>query len=126
MSTNHPFSQGMQEIFFKVIRFVENEKLESVILLFKVNERLSFMLDISIRFGERLKSEMREIENKKLQVIRRIQNLRLRLSSSLSSFTASINTMVVSVGGLSIALTRHAPNPDSNLTELEMLIFLLG
>ena len=63
MPTGHQFSQEVKQIFFNVIKFVEKEKFGPVIPLFNVNERLSSMLDISMRSVERLKSEMREIEH---------------------------------------------------------------
>ena len=114
MPRGHEFSQDIKQIFFNVIKFVEKEKFGPVIPLFNVNERLSSMLDISIRSVERLKSEMREIghdmmekkrkmdeekeemENQKLQVPGRLRNLRSRSSSSSSSSTIDINTMETS------------------------------
>jgi len=92
MPTGHEFSHEMKEIFFNVIKFVEKEKLGPIIPLFNVNERLSSMLNISIRSVGRSRSEMREIEHEmmaekremdeekqqvedqKLQVIRRLRN----------------------------------------------------
>jgi L-arabinose isomerase len=114
MPRGHEFSQDMKQIFFNVIKFVEKEKFGPVIPLFNVNERLSSMLDISMRSVERLKSEVREIghdmmekkrkmdeekeemENQKLQVLGRLRNLRSRSSSSSSSATIDINTMAIS------------------------------
>jgi hypothetical protein len=96
MPTGYEFSQDMKQIFFNVIKFDEEEKFGPVIPLFNVNERLSAMLDISMRSVERLKNEMREIEhdmmgrkrkideekeemeNQKVQVLSRLRNLRSR------------------------------------------------
>jgi hypothetical protein len=115
MPTGHQFSQEMKQIFFNVIKFVEEEKFGPVIPLFNVNERLSAMLDISMRSVERLKSEMREIEhdmmerkrkmdeqeeemeNQKMQVLSRLRKLRSRSSSSSS--TISTNTTTISNPG---------------------------
>ena len=58
MPTGHEFSHEMKETFFNVIKFVEKEKLEPIIPLVNVNERLSSMLNISMRSIERLKNEM--------------------------------------------------------------------
>jgi hypothetical protein len=49
MPTGHEFFQDIKQIFFNVIKFVEKEKFGAVIPLFNVNERLSSMLDISMR-----------------------------------------------------------------------------
>ena len=58
MPKGQQFSQDMKQIFFNVIKFVEKEKLEPIIPLVNVNERLSSMLNISMRSIERLKNEM--------------------------------------------------------------------
>jgi len=63
MPTDHQFSQDKKQIFFNVIKFVDKKKFGPVIVPFNVNERLSSMLDISMRSPERLKSEMREVEH---------------------------------------------------------------
>ncbi len=62
MPKGQQFSQDMKQIFFNVIKFVENEKFGPVIPLFNINERLPSMFDISMRPVERLKGDMREIE----------------------------------------------------------------
>jgi hypothetical protein len=89
MPTGHEFSHEMKEIFFNVIKFVEKEKLGPIIPLFNVNQRLSSMLNISIRSVGRLRSEIehemmaekremdeekQQVEDQKLQVIRRLRN----------------------------------------------------
>jgi Sec-independent protein translocase protein TatA len=116
----------MKEIFFNVINFVEKEKLGPIIPLFNVNERLSSMLNISMRSVERMKNEMREIEHEmmarkrkmdeekqqvedqKLQVIRRLRNLRSR-SSLPSSSTSTTNTDTKTTG-------FPVPNPPRKLS----------
>jgi hypothetical protein len=108
MSKGQQFSHDMKQIFLNVIKFLEKEKFGSIIPLFNFNERLSSMLDISVRSVERLKSKMREIEhdmmeekrkmdqekqkleNQKLQMLGRLRNLRSRSSSSSSSSTISV------------------------------------
>ena len=110
MPTGQEFSKDVKQIIFNVIKFVEKEKFGPVIPLLDVNERLSSMLDISVRSITRLKSEMREIEhdmmekkrkmdeekqkveNQKLQVLSRLRNLPRRSSSLSSSSTININT----------------------------------
>jgi hypothetical protein len=72
MPKGQQFSQDMKQIFFNVIKFVVNEKFGPVIPLFNVNERLSSMLDISVRSVERLKSEMREIEHDMMEKKRKM------------------------------------------------------
>ena len=113
MPKGQEFSHDMKQVFFNVIKFVENEKSGTVIPLFNVNERLSAMLNISLRSVVRLKSEMRDteydmmekkrkmdeekeaLENQKVEVLSRLRNLRSRASSSSSSSTISTNTMVI-------------------------------
>jgi len=51
---------------------VEKEKFGPVIPLFNVNERLSSILDTSMRSVERLKSKMREIEHDMMEKKRKI------------------------------------------------------
>ena len=103
MPKGYEFSQDMKKIFFNVIQFVGKEKFGPVIPLFNVNERLSSELAISMRSVERLKSEMKEIEhnmmekkrkmdeekeefeNRKLQVLGRLRNLRSRSSQGGTS-----------------------------------------
>ncbi len=72
MPRDHEFSRDMKQIFFNVFKFVEKEKFGPVIPLFNVNERLSSMLDISMRSVERLKSEMREIGHDMMEKKRKI------------------------------------------------------
>jgi L-arabinose isomerase len=109
MPKGQQFSQDMKQIFFNVIKFVEKEKFGTAIPLFNVNERLSAMLNISLRSVERLKSEIRDIEhdmmenkrkmdeekealeNQKVEVLSRLRNLRSRSSSS----TINTSTMVI-------------------------------
>jgi L-arabinose isomerase len=116
MPKGQEFSQDMKEIFFNVIKFVEREKFGTVIPVFNVNERISSMLNISLRSVERLKSEMRDIEHdmmekkrkmdeekedlerQKVEVLGRLRKLRSRSSSSSSSSSAiSTNTVVIGV-----------------------------
>ncbi len=110
MTTGHQFSQEMKQIFFNVIKFVEKEKFGTVIPVFNVNERLSSMLNISLRSVERLNSEMRDIEHdmmekkrkmdeekedlerQKVEVLGRLRKLRSRSSSAIST-----NTVVIGV-----------------------------
>jgi L-arabinose isomerase len=117
MPKGQQFSQDMKQIFFNVVKFVEKEKFGTIIPLFNLNERLSSMLNISLRSLERLKSEMRDIEhdmmekerkmdeekedleNQKVEVLGRLRKLRSRSSSSSSSSSSTIstNTMVIGV-----------------------------
>lgn len=136
MPTGHQFSQEVKRIFFNVIKFVEEEKFGPVIPLFNVNERLSAMLDISMRSVERLKSEMREVEhgmmerkrkmdeqkkqmeNQKIQVLNRLRKLRSRSSSSSSSSTISTNAMAISnPGPRSPRKLSNSGRPSTILTE---------
>jgi hypothetical protein len=128
MPTDHEVSHEMKEIFFNVIKFVEKEKLGPIIPLFNVNERLSSMLNMSMRSVERLKNEMRKIEHEmtaskrkmdeekqpvedqKLQVIRRLRNLRSRSSSSSSS-SSSITNIDTKVTGFPVP---NSPRKLSN------------
>ena len=125
MPKGQEFSHDMKQIFFHVIKFVENEKSGTVIPLFNVNERLSAMLNISLRSVVRLKSEMRDteydmmekkrkmdeekeaLENQKVEVLSRLRNLRSRSSSSSSSSTISTNAMVI---GLPIPRSPQKPS----------------
>ncbi|CAF2999724.1 unnamed protein product [Rotaria sp. Silwood2] len=137
MPKGYEFSQDMKQIFFNVIKFVENEKFGPAIPLFNVNERLSAMLDISIRSVGRLKSEMREIEqdimdrkrkmdeeketmeNQKIQVLSRLRNLRSRSSSSSSSSSA-ISTNIMAISNPGPSPPRKLSNygrPSITLTE---------
>lgn len=116
MPKGQEFSHDVKEIFFNVIKFVEKEKFGTVIPVFNVNERLSSMLNISLRSVERLRSEMRDIEHdmmekkrktdeekedlerQKVEVLGRLRKLRSRSSSSSSSSsTISTNTMAIGV-----------------------------
>jgi hypothetical protein len=132
MPTGQEFSYDIKQIFFNVIKFVEKEKFGPIIPLFNVNERLSSMLNISTRSVERLKNEMREIEdsmmerrrkmdeekeeieNQKAQVLSRLRNLRSRSSSSSS--TTSINAN--SIGDPVPRSPRKLSNPGRPLTIL--------
>jgi hypothetical protein len=118
MHKGYEYAQEVKQIFFNIIKFAEEEKLGPVIPLFNVNERLSFMLGISMRSVGRLKSEMmgtkrkmdeekQEKEIQKLQAIRQLRNLRSRSSSSSSSSSTSTTTM---------AATLPIPNPPSKRT----------
>jgi len=125
MPTGQQFSEDMKQIFFNVIKFVEQEKYGPIIPLFNVNERLSTMLDISLRSVERLKREMREIEHdmierkrkmdeekeemekQKIQMVSRLRNLRSRSSSSSSSSSISTNTTTID---------NVVPNPPYKLS----------
>jgi Sec-independent protein translocase protein TatA len=111
MPRGEEFTFDMKQIFFNAIKFVEKEKLGPVIPLYNVNERLSSMLNISIRSIGRLKNEMREVENsmmekkrkmdeekeelanQKAQVLNRLRNLRSRSSSSSSTTSINANSV---------------------------------
>jgi hypothetical protein len=57
---------------FNVIKFVESEKNSSVIPLNNVNERLKYILGMSMASVERLKKEMREEESRVVEETKKI------------------------------------------------------
>jgi Sec-independent protein translocase protein TatA len=141
MPTDHQFSQEMKQIFFNVIKFVEKEMFGPVIPLLSINERLSAILDISMRSVERLKSEMREIEhdmmerkrkmdeqkeemkNQKIQVLSRFRKLRSRSPSSSSSSTISTNIIAINnLGPRSPLKLSNSGRPSTILTEQQETI----
>ena len=64
MPKGYEFSQEIKQLVFNVIDFVESEKNGSVIPLKNVNDRLKFVLGISMASVERLRREMREEKNR--------------------------------------------------------------
>jgi hypothetical protein len=115
MPKGNEFSQEIKQFMFNVIKFVESEKDGSVIPLNNVNERLKYILGISMASVERLKKEIREEESRvveeskkidqekqnklkqELQATRRLRNPRLTSASSMFSPTITIMKPTVPV-----------------------------